>query len=87
MKRIKGMLRLLTDAKPDLYDVILVVDLDRLSRGDFEEVGRISGIFRDSKTLVLTPTEICDFNNEDKSLINNFEMVFANHEFRMIKNE
>ncbi|PEA56339.1 recombinase [Bacillus pseudomycoides] len=79
------MLRLLTDVKQDLYDAILVVDLDRLSRGDLEEMGRISRIFRDSKTLILTPTKIYDFNNEDQALINNFEMVFANHEFHMIK--
>ena len=63
----------------------MVVDLDRLSRGDLEEMGRISRVFRDSTTLVITPTKTYDFNNEDQALINNFEMVFANHEYRMIK--
>lgn len=78
------MVRLLTDVEQELYDAVLVVDLDRLSRGDLEEMGRISRVFRNSKTLVLTPSKTYDFNNEDQALINNFEMVFANHEFRMI---
>lgn len=79
------MVRLLSDVSQKLYDAVLVVDLDRLSRGDLEEMGRISRVFRDSKTLVLTPSKSYDFNNEDQVLINNFEMVFANHEYRMIK--
>ncbi|MCU5591555.1 MULTISPECIES: recombinase family protein [Bacillus cereus group] len=79
------MVRLLSDVSQKLYDAVLVVDLDRLSRGDLEEMGRISRVFRDSKTIVITPTKTYDFNNEDQALINNFEMVFANHEFRMIR--
>ncbi|HDX9498501.1 MULTISPECIES: recombinase family protein [Bacillus cereus group] len=79
------MVRLLSDVSQKLYDAVLVVDLDRLSRGDLEEMGRISRVFRDSTTLVITPTKTYDFNNEDQALINNFEMVFANHEYRMIK--
>ncbi|MCU5460665.1 recombinase family protein [Bacillus cereus] len=79
------MVRLLSDVSQKLYDAVLVVDLDRLSRGDLEEMGRISRVFRDSKTIVITPTKTYDFNNEEQTLINNFEMVFANHEFHMIK--
>uniref|UniRef100_UPI0034D79431 recombinase family protein n=1 Tax=Bacillus wiedmannii TaxID=1890302 RepID=UPI0034D79431 len=79
------MVRLLSDVSQKLYDAVLVVDLDRLSRGDLEEMGRISRVFRDSKTIVITPTKTYDFNNEEQALINNFEMVFANHEFRMIR--
>ena len=79
------MVRLLNDVSQKLYDAVLVVDLDRLSRGDLEEMGRIGRIFKDSKTIVLTPTKTYDFNDEEQALINNFEMVFANHEFRMIK--
>lgn len=79
------MVRLLTDIEQNLYDAVLVVDLDRLSRGGLEEMGRISRVFHDSETLILTPSKTYDFNNEDQALLNNFEMVFANHEFRMIK--
>ena len=81
------MVHLLNDVSQKLYDAVLVVDLDRLSRGDLEEMGRIGRIFKDSKTIVLTPTKTYDFNDEEQALINNFEMVFANHEFRMIKSE
>ncbi|UZJ79442.1 recombinase family protein [Fictibacillus sp. KU28468] len=79
------MIQLLKDVEQDLYDAVLVVDLDRLSRGDFEEMGRIKRIFRTSNTLVLTPNKAYDFNNEDESVMTDIEMVFANHEYRMIK--
>ena len=80
------MLRLLKDVEQDLYDAVLVVDLDRLIRGDLEDMGRLSRIFRESNTKVITPTnKVYNFNDDDQSLINNFEMVFANYEYRMIK--
>lgn len=80
------MLRLLKDVEQELYDAVLVVDLDRLIRGDLEDMGRLSRIFRDSNTVVITPTnKVYNFNDDDQSLINNFEMVFANYEYKMIK--
>ncbi|WP_421156826.1 recombinase family protein [Peribacillus simplex] len=80
------MLRLLKDVEQDLYDAVLVVDLDRLIRGDLEDMGRLSRIFRDSNTVGITPTDkVYNFNDDDQSLINNFEMVFANHEYKVIK--
>jgi site-specific DNA recombinase len=79
------MLQLLKDVEQDLYDAVLVVDIDRLSRGDFEEIGRIRRVFRESNTLVLTPTKVYDFNNDDQDVMTDIEMVFANYEYRMIK--
>ncbi|MFB7642648.1 recombinase family protein [Peribacillus butanolivorans] len=80
------MLKLLKDVEQNLYDAVLVVDLDRLIRGDLEDMGRLSRIFRESKTIVITPTnKVYNFNDDEQSLINNFEMIFANHEYKMIK--
>ncbi|UYY98715.1 recombinase family protein [Peribacillus frigoritolerans] len=80
------MLQLLKDVEQELYDAVLVVDLDRLIRGDLEDMGRLSRVFRDSNTVVITPTnKVYNFNDDDQSLINNFEMVFANYEYKMIK--
>lgn len=79
------MLRLLKDVEQDLYDAVLVVDIDRLGRGELEESGRIKRIFRESNTMILTPTRVYDFNNDEEQIITDIEMVFANYEYKMIK--
>ncbi|MCM3115473.1 recombinase family protein [Neobacillus sp. MER 74] len=78
------MVQLLNDIENDLYDAVLVVDLDRLTRGDLEEIGRIQRIFRESNTLVITPNRTYDFNDEN-NIMTNFEQLMANYEYKMIK--
>jgi site-specific DNA recombinase len=78
------MVRLLKDVELDLFDAVLVVDIDRLSRGDDEERGRLKRVFRESATYVITPTRMYDFNNSDEALRTTLEMVFANYEYTMI---
>jgi site-specific DNA recombinase len=79
------MLRLLADVALDLYDAVLVVDLDRLSRGDFEDIGRLRRCFRDANTLVITPTKVYDFNNSEQEVMTDIEQVFAKFEYQQIK--
>ena len=43
---------------------ILVVDVERLSRGDLEDCGRLIKLLRYTNTLVITPTEIFDLSTE-----------------------
>jgi len=43
------MIRLLKDVEDDLYDAIVVMDIDRLSRGDGEEQARIMNKLRRSR--------------------------------------
>ena len=48
------MLRLLQDVEDGRYDAVLVMDLDRLSRGRMKDQGIILDAFRDSGTLIVT---------------------------------
>lgn len=51
------MLRLLEDVEEGRYDAVLVMDLDRLSRGRMKDQGIILDAFRDSGTLIGHPGE------------------------------
>jgi len=77
--------RLLKDIENDFYDAVVVVDYDRLSRGDKEERARIEKTLKLSNTLVVTPTRVYDLNDEDQELITDIEGVFARYEYRMIR--
>lgn len=43
---------------------VLVMDIDRLGRGDKIDQGIIERAFKESNTLIITPTEIYDMNQE-----------------------
>ena len=58
---IKYILRMLE--RGDIYGV-LVIEPQRLSRGDLEDCGRIVNTFRYTRTLVLTPPKIYDLSEE-----------------------
>ena len=77
--------RLLKDVENDFYDAVLVMDYDRLSRGDKEDRARVEKVLKLSNTLVVTPTRVYDLNDEDQELITDIEGVFARYEYRMIK--
>lgn len=55
------MLRLMDIEKPD---GVLCMDIDRLGRGDKIDQGIIEKTFKENKTLIVTPTEIYDMNEE-----------------------
>jgi len=48
----------------DSIKAVLVVEPQRLSRGDLEDCGRIINTFRYTNTLVVTPSKIYDLNEE-----------------------
>lgn len=77
--------RLLKDVENDFYDAVVVMDYDRLSRGDKEDRARVEKILKLSNTLVVTPSRVYDLNDEDQELITDIEGVFARYEYRMIK--
>jgi site-specific DNA recombinase len=79
------MKRLLSDVEQDLFDAVLVVDFDRLSRGSMEDTGKIQRIFKDSNTLILTPSKVYDLNDEGGELISEVESLLARNEYRAIK--
>lgn len=58
------MLRLLKAIESPAIKAILVVEVQRLSRGDLEDAGRLIKILRYTNTLVITPTKTYDLRDE-----------------------
>lgn len=58
------MLRLLKAIESPAIKAILVVDVQRLSRGDLEDAGRLIKLLRYTNTLVITPFKTYDLRNE-----------------------
>ena len=58
------MLRLLEDVEDGKYDAVLVMDLDRLSRGRMKDQGIILDAFRESGTLIITPEKTYDLSDD-----------------------
>ncbi|MGM9988302.1 MAG: recombinase family protein [Bacillaceae bacterium] len=77
------MQKLLDDINDDLYDGVLVVDKDRLSR---ESTGQalINKTLMDNDCLIITPNKIYDLNNESDILMSEVEDLFARIEYRAI---
>lgn len=58
------ILRLLKAIESPAIKAILVVDVQRLSRGDLEDAGRLIKILRYTNTCVITPTKTYDLRDE-----------------------
>lgn len=58
------MLRLLKAVENPKIKAIIVVDVQRLSRGDLEDAGRLIKILRYTNTYVITPYKIYDLRDE-----------------------
>lgn len=58
------ILRLLRDIESPAVKAIIVVDVQRLSRGDLEDAGRLIKALRYSNTFVITPQKIYDLRDE-----------------------
>ena len=78
------MKKLLYDIEKETYDAVLVVDYDRLSRGDMGQQDKIKKIFRKANTLIITPNKIYDLNNEIDDTYTDFQGLIARQEYKMI---
>ncbi len=58
---IKKVLKLIENPK---YKAVLVVEIQRLSRGDLEDAGRLIKLLRYTNTLVITPQRTYDLRSE-----------------------
>jgi len=76
--------RLLRDIEDNVYDAILVVDYDRLSRGDATQQDTINKILKKSNTLIITPNKVYDLNNEMDSTYTEFQGFMARQEYKQI---
>lgn len=80
-----AMQALLQKVKALAYDAVLVADLDRLGRGDKRDQGWIEKIFKDSNTLIITPFEKHDLNQELGEFTVEVKSFLARMEYKQIK--
>ena len=78
------MLRLLEDVEEGRYDAVLVMDLDRLSRGRMKDQGIILDTFRDSGTLIVTPEKTYDLSDDLDDEMAEFKTFMSRREYKII---
>jgi site-specific DNA recombinase len=78
------MQKLLREVETGVVDAVLVMDLDRLGRGDMVDQGTIYRVFRFSETLIITPTEVIDPNDENQELTFSIKSLIAREELKTI---
>lgn len=77
--------RLLEDIENDIYDAVLIIDFDRLTRGDEEDRGKILKTIRKSETYIVTPEKIYDLDDDNDDLQIGIKGLFAREEYKSIK--
>ncbi|MFD1738343.1 recombinase family protein [Bacillus salitolerans] len=78
------MQELLREVETGIADAVLVMDIDRLGRGDMVDQGTIYRVLRFSETLIITPTEIINPNDESQELNFSIKSLIAREELKQI---
>lgn len=78
------MLRLLQEVEDGKYGAVLVMDLDRLSRGRMKDQGIILDAFRDSGTLIVTPEKTYDLSDDLDDEMAEFKTFMSRREYKII---
>ena len=78
------MMKLLEEVEAGLYQAVLVMDMDRLGRGNMQEQGLIIDTFRESDTLIITPRKTYNLRNEFDEEYSEFEAFMARKELKII---
>ncbi|WP_047155086.1 recombinase family protein [Aneurinibacillus tyrosinisolvens] len=63
---------------------VIVMDLDRLGRGDMIDAGTIFRTFKSSDTIIITPNEVIDCNEEGAELLFGVKSIIAREELKQI---
>lgn len=79
------MQRLLEDVHNNKWSGVLVVELERLARGDTKDQGIVAEAFKYSETLIVTPTKTYDPNNEFDEEYFEFGLFMSRREYKTIK--
>lgn len=78
------MQELLRDVEAGLWDAVLVVEVERLARGDTMDQGMVAQIFQYSGTLIITPYKTYDPQNPYDQEYFEFGLFMARREYKMI---
>lgn len=78
------MMELLDEVKENKYDAVLVMDIDRLGRGNMQDQGLILETFKKTNTKIITPRKTYDLRNEWDEEYSEFEAFMARKELKLI---
>lgn len=76
--------RLLQEVESGLWDGVLVVEVERLARGDTSDQGRVQKTFFYSSTLIITPMKTYDPSNEYDQEYFEFGLFMSRREYKTI---
>ena len=79
------MQMLLSDLAQNKYAGVLVVEVERLARGDTIDQGIVAQAFRQSETKIITPVKTYDPNNEIDEEYFEFSLFMSRREYKTIK--
>lgn len=76
------MQQLLTDVESGMWDGVLVVEVERLARGDTMDQGLVAQTFKFSGTKIITPMKTYDPNNEFDEEYFEFGLFMSRREYK-----
>lgn len=79
------MQRLLYDVFAKKYKGVLVVEIERLARGNTKDQGEVAEAFQTTNTLIITPAKVYDPNNEFDQEYFEFGLFMSRREYKTIK--
>lgn len=79
------MQRLLREVESGMWDGVLVVEVERLARGDTIDQGLVQRAFQYSNTLIITPTKTYNPANESDQEYFEFGLFMSRREYKTIK--
>ena len=80
----KEMQKLLRDVENEKLTGVLVVEVERLARGDTADQGRVSKAFKYSHTKIITPVKTYDPDNEFDEEYFEFGLFMSRREYKTI---
>lgn len=78
------MLKLLSEVEQGVWSGVLVMEIERLARGDTIDQGVIAQTFKYSGTKIITPTKIYDPSNEFDEEYFEFGLFMSRREYKTI---
>lgn len=78
------MQKLLAEVEQNLWDGVLVVEVERLARGDSIDQGIVAQAFKFSDTKIITPLKTYDPNNEYDEEYFEFGLFMSRREYKTI---
>lgn len=79
------MQQLLQDMEKGMYSGVLVMEVERLARGNTIDQGIVAQVFKNTETKIITPIKIYDPNNEFDEEYFEFSLFMSRREYKTIK--